>query len=265
MDTSDEAEVTPSADPLSVQSLAEELRKSKKMFLHEHQTLSSTCTEIKEEFEHMLSKSEEKENQIKNIKDQVTKDQARIMSEIQNLSSAMKEKMESIDVKPPSVVSRTVSLGPDTGDVKKIKTELTNLEKHIIEVKDQLHPILAEFRTGNLMSPAMAALHEQLIQVKGEGEHFRKELDMSKNKADQLQHENKIRIRSFHEELERIKVDLTKKVEETSNIGDIDVIVSIDGQTHPSGTKSLERTSARKSVRGLDYRKDLKQLEAQVC
>ena len=77
----------------------------------------------------------------------------------------MKSKMESIDTKP-SVVSRTVSLGPDSGDVKKLRNEFGSLEKRINEVQNHLQPILAEFRTGNLMSPAMAALHEQLIQVK---------------------------------------------------------------------------------------------------
>ena len=63
------------------------------------------------------------------------------------MSSVMKEKMESMD-KAPSVVSRTVSLGPDTGDVKKLKGYILELEKRINEVRDHLQPILAEFRTG---------------------------------------------------------------------------------------------------------------------
>ena len=66
---------------------------------------------------------------------------------LKGMSSVMKEKMESMD-KAPSVVSRTVSLGPDTGDVKKLKGYILELEKRINEVRDHLQPILAEFRTG---------------------------------------------------------------------------------------------------------------------
>ena len=32
-------------------------------------------------------------------------------------------------------------------------------------MKTTIQPILNEFRTGNLMSPAMTALHEQLVQA----------------------------------------------------------------------------------------------------
>ena len=34
------------------------------------------------------------------------------------------------------------------------------------DMKTTIQPILNEFRTGNLMSPAMTALHEQLVQVR---------------------------------------------------------------------------------------------------
>ena len=33
-------------------------------------------------------------------------------------------------------------------------------------MKTTIQPILNEFRTGNLMSPAMTALHEQLVQAR---------------------------------------------------------------------------------------------------
>ena len=95
----------------------------------------------------------------------------------------MKEKMETIDVKPPSIVNRTVSLGPDSGDIKKLKTEMGIMEKKLADFKNQLNPIIAEFRTGNLMSPALAALHEKIVQIKGESENFRKEIDSYKMKG----------------------------------------------------------------------------------
>ena len=34
------------------------------------------------------------------------------------------------------------------------------------DMKTTIQPILNEFRTGNLMSPAMTALHEQLVQAR---------------------------------------------------------------------------------------------------
>ena len=99
----------------------------------------------------------------------------------------------------------------------------------------------------------------------GEGENFRKELDSNRTKGEQLQHENKIRIRTFQEELERVKIELTKKAtaEEKSTDADIDVIHSVDGAI---GSKSLDRSAGRKSTRGVNLMltKDIKSVEKEV-
>ena len=51
------------------------------------------------------------------------------------------------------------------------------------------------------MSPAMQALHEQLIQVKTESDNFRKQLATQSSKSDSAQHENKIRMRTLVDEI----------------------------------------------------------------
>jgi len=78
----------------------------------------------------------------------------------------------------------------------------------------------------------MTALHEQLIQVKGESENTRKEIAQNRSKVEQQNHENKIRIRGFNEEIEKIKLQVSKvekMPENEEQKSDIEVIMSIDG------------------------------------
>ena len=99
------------------------------------------------------------------------------------------------------------------------------------------------------MSPALSALHDQLVMVKvrlydsyykykllyistknnlknekkthqrlwvclkGDGENMRKELEVNKGRADQMNHEHKIRLRTFQEEIERVKLEISQKEE----------------------------------------------------
>lgn len=91
----------------TIQALSDDLRKSKKSIYCEQQNLSTNLSEIKSNLESLKSEYDEKDNQVKRLKEQITKDQSKIMKEIGNLTITMKEKMETIDIKPPSVVSRT--------------------------------------------------------------------------------------------------------------------------------------------------------------
>ena len=42
---------------------------------------------------------------------------------------------------------------------------------------------------------------------------MRKELEVNKGRADQMNHEHKIRLRTFQEEIERLKLEISQKEE----------------------------------------------------
>ena len=82
------------------------------------------------------------------------------------------------------------------------------------------------------MSPAMSALHEQLVAVKTESDNVRKQLHEQTAKTDQNHHENKIRMRTMIDEVKALKEAKEAEVVEVSQHDNIDVIVShtlIDG------------------------------------
>ena len=121
---------------------------------------------------------------------------------------------------------------------------------------------------------------------KGDGENLRKELEMNKGRADQINHEHKIRLRSFQEDIQRMKDEFLQKNESLRSPrkgsytnryffswlfsfwpwnSEIDVIVSVDGNEQPR-SKSMDRGISRKSMKlaGADYRREIKTLESSI-
>ena len=82
-------EITKVADDLTINDLADEVRKSKKLVQqiiqqNENQSLNIKYNEIKEHIEQLKLNFMEKDNKMKTMKDQVAKDQSKIMTEIQS-------------------------------------------------------------------------------------------------------------------------------------------------------------------------------------
>ena len=147
----------------------------------------------------------------------------RLQKNVTQLEKSLSTKFEELQARKP--MSRTVSLGPDTGDVKKLRAEQAEMVKKLEDFKAQISPVMNEFRTGNLMSPAMSgigsksplssinrvlcstikALHEQLVAVKTESDNVRKQLHDHTARTDQNHHENKIRMRTLIDEVKALK------------------------------------------------------------
>ena len=98
----------------------------------------------------------------------------RLQKSVTQVEKNVATKLDELKSRQP--MSRTVSLGPDTGDVKKLRQEQAEMVKKLEDFKSQITPVMNEFRTGNLMSPAMSALHEQLVAVKTESDNVRYDL-----------------------------------------------------------------------------------------
>ena len=78
----------------------------------------------------------------------------RLQKNVTQLEKSLSTKFEELQARKP--MSRTVSLGPDTGDVKKLRADQAEMVKKLEDFKAQISPVMNEFRTGNLMSPAMS-------------------------------------------------------------------------------------------------------------
>ncbi|CBY09707.1 unnamed protein product [Oikopleura dioica] len=205
--------------------------RSKSMIL-EQQMLAESLGELKDNVHVIENQLEEKQTDLNIFKDQQGRLKENIQDNIRTLEQKLNDRIDNILSQPPKM-SRTVSLGPDTGDIKKIKADITGLEEKLEHFKSSIKPLVNEFRTGNLMSPAMTALHDQLIQVKSETENLRKISESNRQKSDATSHEVKIRLRTLHDEIERTQNRIDAR--NSMDTGDeIDVIISVDGKKSKS-------------------------------
>ena len=215
--------------------------RSKSMIL-EQQMLAESLGELKDNVHVIENQLEEKQTDLNIFKDQQSRLKENLHENIRTLEQKLNDRIDNILSQPPKM-SRTVSLGPDTGDIKKIKSDITGLEEKLEHFKASIKPLVNEFRTGNLMSPAMTALHDQLIQVKSETENLRKITGSNRQKSDATSHEVKIRLRTLQDEIERTQNRIDAR--NSMDTGDeIDVIISVDGkksQSEPTRQKIINK------------------------
>ncbi|CAG5109609.1 Oidioi.mRNA.OKI2018_I69.chr2.g4129.t1.cds [Oikopleura dioica] len=109
---------------------------------------------------------------------------------------------------------RTVSIGPDTGDVMSLKKQLKDLETKMDKIKAENEASPKSSLNDNKISPAIAKMNEQVNQV-----------DADRNRLDNIRTESLGKIKAVREEVRLIK---TCQPSSESKGPKVDVLVSQD-------------------------------------